>query len=105
MTMNFQIHFQREAIPIDAFPISFDRFFDARPWRSFQAAARWFSFLPTRNNGPSGCWPCLRTDELLVAGCDAPEAYPALTTRVNPFTCSSGKSPSNTASGPRATPG
>jgi hypothetical protein len=27
----------------------------------------------------------LRTDELLVAACDAPEAYPALTTRCEPF--------------------
>jgi hypothetical protein len=47
----------------------------------------------------------LRTDKLLAAGCDAPEAFPVHEQECEPFHCSSARLAEQYGIGPKGTPG
>lgn len=85
MPMNFKAISNGEAILVSDIPhLSFDAF-------STQATAivsnggKVVQFFAFQTDDTIRLMAVLRTDELLVAACDAPESYPALTARSEPF--------------------
>lgn len=85
MKMSFKSISNGQAIPIESIPhIPFDDF-------STQAAAivsgggKVVQFFAYQIEGTVRLMAVLRTDDLLVASCDSPESYPALTAQCSPF--------------------
>lgn len=85
MTTNFKTAANGEAISIDRIPhLSFDDF-AAEAIRIVSGGGKVVQFFAFQVDHGPRLLAVLRTAELLVATCDAPEAYPALTARADPF--------------------
>jgi len=85
MTMNFKTISNGEAIAIQSIPhLSFDDF-STQAVEIVSGGGKVVQFFAFQIDGCVRLLAVLRTDGLLVAACDAPETYPALTTRCEPF--------------------
>ena len=85
MTMNFKTISNGEAIAIQSIPhLSFDDFSN-QAVEIVSGGGKVVQFFGFQIDGFVRLLAVLRTDGLLVAACDAPETYPALTTRCEPF--------------------
>jgi Ni,Fe-hydrogenase III large subunit len=85
MTMNFKTITNGEAIPIDRIPhLSFDNFSN-QAIEIVSEGGKVVQFFAFQAHNDVQLLAVLRTDRLLVATCDAPETYPALTARCAPF--------------------
>ncbi len=85
MTINFKTIANGEAIAIASIPhLSFDEF-STQAIAIVSGGGKVVQFFAFQMDGAVRLMAVLRTDVLLVATCDAPEAYPALTARCEPF--------------------
>ncbi|MGA6926072.1 MAG: hydrogenase [Desulfosarcina sp.] len=85
MTTNFKTAANGKAIAIDRIPhLSFDDF-AAEAIRIVSGGGKVVQFFAFQVDRGLRLLAVLRTAELLVATCDAPEDYPALTARADPF--------------------
>ena len=85
MTMTFKPIANGESIPIDSIPcLSFDDFSD-QMIDIVAGGGKVVHYFAFQVDGKVRLLAVLRTDTLLVASCDAPETYPALTSRCEPF--------------------
>jgi Ni,Fe-hydrogenase III large subunit/NADH:ubiquinone oxidoreductase subunit 2 (subunit N) len=85
MTMNFKTISNGNAIPIDSIPLLSFEDFSTQAVEIVSGGGKVVQFFGFQADNTVRLMAILRTDELLVAACDAPEAYPALTTRCEPF--------------------
>lgn len=85
MTMNFKTISNGEAISVSSVPhLSFDEF-SSRAVEIVSGGGKVVQFFAFQASGTVRLMAVLRTDMLLVASCDAPESYPALTTQCQAF--------------------
>ncbi len=85
MTMNFKTISNGDAIPIESIPhLAFDEF-SAQAVAIVSGGGKVVHFFAFQANGTVRLVAVLRTDSLLVASCDSPESYPALTAQCPPF--------------------
>jgi len=85
MTTNFKTIANGESIPIESIPhLAFDEFL-TRAVEVVSGGGKVVQFFAYQLTGRVRLLAVLRTDELLVASCDAPETYPALTAQCGPF--------------------
>ena len=85
MTMNFKTISNGEAIPIGRIPhLPFDEF-STQAIAIVSGGGKVVQFFAFQVNDTVRLMAVLRTDSLLVASCDSPESYPALTAQCSPF--------------------
>ena len=85
MTMNFKTISNGEAILIESIPhLSFDEF-SAQAVEIVSGGGKVVQFFAFQVDDTIRLMAVLRTDVLLVAACNAPETYPALTVQCEPF--------------------
>ena len=85
MTMNFKTISNGEAILIESIPhLSFDEF-SAQAIEIVSGGGKVVQFFAFQVDDIIRLMAVLRTDVLMVAACNAPETYPALTVQCEPF--------------------
>ena len=85
MTMNFKAISNGNAVSIESIPhLSFDDF-STQATGIVSDGGKVVQFFAFQVDEKVRLMAVLRTDELLVAACDAPEVYPALTAHCEPF--------------------
>ena len=85
MTIKFKTISNGEAIPIESIPhLPFDEF-STQAVEIITGGGKVVQFFAFQTDNAIRLIGVLRTDALLVATCDVPERYPALTTQCEPF--------------------
>ena len=85
MNMNFKTISNGKAIPIESIPHLPFHDFSTQATAIVSGGGKVVQFFAFQIEGTVRLMAVLRADDLLVASCDSPESYPALTAQCSPF--------------------